>query len=111
MIVEEEVFCRAMRMAIEVGRLIDESRAEHDATKSLMDDLLALEPGDRVYDATVTVLSEFIRLHAEEEHRVLFPQARKSDVDLAALGDRMQARKRTLTLATALPSRVTGPRT
>lgn len=110
--------CNDARCAPKTGRrlhatCVDESpvgpkKPSHDATKMLMDDLLALEPGDHVYDATVTVLGEFIRLH---EHGVLFPQARKSDIDLAALGDRMQARKRTLTLATALPSGVPRPRT
>jgi len=55
-----------------------------------------MDPGDELYDAKVKVLGEQIDHHVEEEEGELFPEAKKSDMDLRELGARMVARKNQL---------------
>ena len=51
---------------------------------------------DPNYYATFTVLGEYVRHHVKEEQGEMFPAAKKAKVDLAALGERMRARKEEL---------------
>ncbi|MEO5677060.1 MAG: hemerythrin domain-containing protein, partial [Usitatibacter sp.] len=64
--------------------------------KKLIAELDRMKPGDDLFDAKVTVLAEYIKHHVKEEHEEMFPKARKTDLDLRALGMRMAARKRVL---------------
>ena len=92
---EEEIFYPALRGKIEDDDL-DEALVEHDAAKLLVNDIEAGEPSDEFYDAKVKVLSEEIAHHIKEEERQqgnIFTQARKTDVDLDALGEQMAERK------------------
>ena len=52
-----------------------------------------MEPGDELYDAKVKVLGEYIKHHVKEEQNELFPEVRKSDMDLAEIGAKLEARK------------------
>ncbi len=93
--IEEELFYPALRGKIEDDDL-DEAMVEHDGAKVLVNDIEAAEPDDDFYDAKVQVLSEEIAHHIREEekmHGSIFSQARKTDVDLDALGEQMAARK------------------
>jgi hypothetical protein len=93
--IEEEIFYPALRGKIDDDDL-DEALVEHDGAKVLVNDIEAGEPDDRFYDAKVQVLQEEIEHHIreeEKEHGNIFSQARKTDVDLEALGERMAARK------------------
>jgi hypothetical protein len=93
--IEEEIFYPAFRGKIE-DDLLDEAYVEHDGAKMLINDISAGDPGDDFYDAKVTVLSEEIEHHVHEEEARgdgMFAQCRKTDVDLVALRDAMQARK------------------
>jgi hypothetical protein len=56
-----------------------------------------MEPDDPNYFATFTVLGEYVRHHVKEEQNEMFPAARKSGIDLAALGERLRARREELT--------------
>jgi hemerythrin superfamily protein len=93
--IEEELFYPALRGKIDDDDL-DEAIVEHDGAKVLINDIEAGEPGDDFYDAKVKVLQEEIEHHVKEEEKQqgnIFSQARKTDVDLDALGEQMAARK------------------
>lgn len=55
-----------------------------------------MQPGEELYDAKVKVLGEYVRHHVKEEEREMFPQVRKSDMDLKMLGEELMARKKQL---------------
>ena len=93
--VEEEIFYPACKDKIEDEDLLDESYVEHDGAKVLIAELLDSEPDAEFYDAKVTVLSEMIKHHVKEEEQPggMFAEAKKSELDLAELGQQMAARK------------------
>ncbi|HEY0413788.1 MAG TPA: hemerythrin domain-containing protein [Allosphingosinicella sp.] len=93
--IEEEIFYPALRGKIDDDDL-DEALVEHDGAKVLINDIEAGEPSDDFYEAKVKVLQEEIEHHVKEEEKQqgnIFSQARKTDVDLDALGEQMAARK------------------
>ena len=93
--IEEELFYPAFRGKISDDDL-DEAIVEHDGAKVLINDIEAGGAGDDFYEAKVKVLQEQIEHHVKEEEKQkdnLFTQARKTDVDLDALGEAMAARK------------------
>jgi len=96
--VEEQIFYPAVRDIVE-DDMMDEAQVEHDSAKALILSLMAAEPGEEYYDAKVTVLKEQVEHHVYEEERQrgsMFAQVRKSDIDLAALGQEMAALKQQL---------------
>jgi hemerythrin-like domain-containing protein len=93
---EEEIFYPAVRAAIEDEDIMNEASVEHETAKMLIEQLENMEPDDPNYYATFTVLGEYVMHHVKEEEGEMFPQAKKSDIDLEALGSRMQERKREL---------------
>jgi hemerythrin superfamily protein len=93
--IEEEIFYPALRGKISDDDL-DEAYVEHDGAKVLINEIEAGGPDEDYYDAKVKVLQEQIEHHVEEEEKErgnIFQQARATDVDLVALGERMAARK------------------
>lgn len=91
---EEEIFYPAVREANKDSEdLVDEALVEHASAKDLIAQLLAMDAGDDLFDAKVKVLSEQILHHVEEEEGEMFPKARKSKLDLVALGQAIAARK------------------
>lgn len=90
---EEEVFYPAVRAALEDGDLIDEAEAEHAGARTLIERIRAMEPSEDGYDAAVRVLSEAVEHHVQEEEGELFPRVRDSELDLAALGEQLAARR------------------
>jgi hypothetical protein len=93
--IEEEIFYPALRGKIKDDDL-DEAYVEHDGAKLLINEIEAGGPDDSFYDAKVKVLQEQIEHHVEEEEKIrenIFQQARATDVDLVALGEKMAARK------------------
>jgi hemerythrin superfamily protein len=85
--VEEEIFYPAAREEINDDELMDEALAEHAAAKELIAQIEGMEPDDDLYDAKITVLSEQIIHHVEEEETQMFPKVRKSKLDLALLAE------------------------
>lgn len=93
--IEEEIFYPAFEGKIDEDK-IREAYVEHDAAKVIIRDLGDDRADEDYYDAKVKVLSEEIEHHVEEEEKRgsgLFSQARKTDVDLDALGEQLAARK------------------
>ena len=93
---EEEVFYPALREAIDDEDLLNEAAVEHETAKMLIEQLENMEADDPNYYATFTVLGEYVRHHVEEEEEEMFPEVKKSDLDLDALGEQMRARKEEL---------------
>lgn len=96
--IEEEIFYPALEGKID-DDLLKEAYVEHDGAKLLINEIVAAGPDDEYFEAKVKVLSEEIEHHVREEekqHDNMFQQARAADVDLAALGERMLARKEEL---------------
>ncbi|MFO1313686.1 MAG: hemerythrin domain-containing protein [Burkholderiales bacterium] len=92
--IEEEVFYPAVRNASEDLRdLVSEAAVEHQSLKDIIGRLESAPVSDPLYDAGVKVLSEYVKHHVREEEGELFSKVRSSDVDLEALGERLQARK------------------
>jgi hemerythrin-like domain-containing protein len=94
--IEEEIFYPAVRAAIDEELMMDEALVEHDSAKSLIAQIEEMQPGDERYDATVTVLGEYIQHHVNEEQKEMFPKAKKAKVDLSALGEEIAERKKEL---------------
>jgi hemerythrin-like domain-containing protein len=90
---EEEIFYPALREAIEDEDLMNEAQVEHETAKMLIEQLENMDADDPNYCATFTVLGEYVQHHIKEEEGEMFPQARKSDLDLESLGQRMRERK------------------
>jgi hypothetical protein len=96
-LIEEDIFYPACKDAVAQDKL-DEAQVEHDSAKILIAEIESASPGDDFFEAKVKVLSEEIEHHVkeEEERGGIFAQIKQSDIDLNALGARMQARKEEL---------------
>ena len=91
--IEEEIFYPKCDGKIEED-LLKEAYVEHDAAKLLIAEIEAGDgKDDDFFDAKVQVLGEEIEHHVREEEKELFPQVRKADIDLDALGERLAVRK------------------
>ena len=93
--IEEEVFYPAFLEATDDRDLHHEAQIEHDGAKQLIAAIEASGPDDEYYDSRVKVLSEMIKHHVKEEEQPggMFAEARKSDMDLLALGEQLTSRK------------------
>jgi hypothetical protein len=96
MAIEEEIFYPASRPFVDEQDTVNEAEVEHGSAKALMQQLEAMSPSDDYYDAKVKVLSELIEHHVEEEETEYFPECRRSEMDLKAVGEEMKARKAAL---------------
>jgi hemerythrin superfamily protein len=96
--IEEEVFYPAFLQMTEDKDMHHEAVVEHDGAKKLIAEIQEMSPEDDYFDAKVTVLSEMIKHHVREEEKPagMFAEARKSEMDLRALGEQLLARKRDL---------------
>ena len=95
--IEEELFYPAVKSALNDKMVIPEAIVEHDGLRELIAQIQGVEPDGDMYDAKVMVLSEYVQHHVKEEHTEMFPKAKASSVDMAALGEQMAARKEELT--------------
>jgi hemerythrin superfamily protein len=77
--IEEELFYPAVR---EVGtakaeEMIDEAFEEHHVVDLVLAELPQVDPEDERFEAKMTVLSELVKHHVEEEEEEMFPMAEK----------------------------------
>jgi hemerythrin superfamily protein len=98
---EEELFYPAAREAIDDEDLLNEAQVEHETAKMLIEQLENMGPDDPSFHATFTVLGEYVMHHAKEEEGEMFPEVRKTDLDLEELGARMRSRMEELMGAVA----------
>jgi len=91
--IEEEIFYPALREAGNADDALDEADVEHSHVKELVEQVASSGPGDEHFEARVKVLSEYVDHHAQEEESTIFSNARKADIDLAALGEQLESRK------------------
>lgn len=93
---EEEIFYPAVKEALKDHELVPEANVEHASVKDLIAQVKGIEPDGEMYDARVKVMGEFVKHHVKEEQTEMFPKARKTNLDLKALGQQMAARKQEL---------------
>ncbi len=94
--IEEQLFYPAARGPVKDGDMMDEAIVEHASAKDLIAEIRDMDPGDDLYDAKIKVLSEQIEHHVGEEEKEMFPEVRKSKIDLVALGEQMGVLKEQL---------------
>jgi hemerythrin superfamily protein len=96
--IEEELFYPPFYDKTGDKELHHEAEIEHDGAKKLIAEIEASGPDDDYYDAKVKVLSEMIKHHVKEEEQAggMFAEARRSEMDLKEIGERMRARKNQL---------------
>jgi hemerythrin superfamily protein len=96
--IEEEIFYPAFLNATGDKDLHHEAIVEHAGAKNLIAQIQGMSAGDDFFDAKVTVLAEMIKHHVKEEEQPggMFSEAKKSDLDLQALGAELLARKQEL---------------
>ena len=92
--IEEEIFYPAIREEGENGeKMILEALEEHHVVDLVLGELPSLDPEDERFEAKMTVLSELVEHHADEEEEEMFKTAQKLGKDeLEALGERMEER-------------------
>ncbi|GAA1672550.1 hemerythrin domain-containing protein [Fodinicola feengrottensis] len=90
--IEEEIFYPEARKAVpETKDHVLESLEEHHMVVWMLSELQKLDPSDETFDAKVTVLTENVRHHVEEEEQEWFPKVRKAmgRKELQEIGQRM----------------------
>ena len=93
---EEEVFYAVLVEKLEDTREVDEGLVEHGMIGELAARVARMPPSDPRFDATVTVLGEYLNHHLREEERDLFPQVTKAQIDFGNLLDAMTDFRRRL---------------
>lgn len=92
--VEEEIFYPAVRKAVKgIDDLVDEALVEHAAAKELIEQIMAMDTNDDLFDAKIKVLSEQIEHHVREEEDKIFPQACETSLDMDEIGQKITSRK------------------
>jgi hemerythrin superfamily protein len=96
--IEEEIFYPAFLEATDDKDIHHEAEVEHEGAKKLIEEIEAAGPDDDYFDARISVLSEMIKHHVNEEEKRggMFAKARGSDMDLEALGEQLRQRKQEL---------------
>ena len=95
--IEEEILYPAAKECFEGDEenedLVSEANVEHASAKDLIAKIEGMSSGDEQFKATVTVLGEYIKHHVKEEEGELFPELKKTELDLKELGGRLADRK------------------
>jgi hemerythrin superfamily protein len=93
--IEEEIFYPAMREveSKKAEEMVNEAFEEHHVVKLVLKELPQVDPEDERFEAKMTVLSELVEHHVEEEEGEMFKLAKKlGDDELEELGTRMEER-------------------
>ena len=94
-LIEEEIFYPAVR-GLETRKaeeMILEAYEEHHVVKLVLAELPRVNPEDERFEAKMTVLSELVQHHVEEEEREMFKLAHKlGRNELESLGEQLEER-------------------
>jgi hemerythrin-like domain-containing protein len=93
--IEEEIFYPAVRGlgSQKAEDIILEALEEHHVVKLVLEELPTVDPEDEHFSAKMTVLSELVEHHADEEEDEMFVLATKlGDAELESLGAQLAAR-------------------
>jgi hemerythrin superfamily protein len=90
--IEEELLYPPAKETIEEPDLVDEAAVEHATAKDLIAQIEMMQISDELYDAKVKVLGEYIAHHVEEEETELFPQLKRTEIDLDAMAEQLESR-------------------
>jgi hemerythrin superfamily protein len=93
--IEEEMFYPAVREldTKKAEEMVDEAYEEHHVVKLVLRELPEVDPDDERFEAKMTVLSELVEHHADEEEKEMFKTAKKLGKEqLDELGMRMEER-------------------
>jgi len=94
-VIEEEIFYPAVREleSRKAEEMVLEAYEEHHVVKLLLAELPQVNPEDERFEAKMTVLSELVEHHVEEEEKEMFKLAQKLGKDeLEELGEQMEER-------------------
>jgi hemerythrin superfamily protein len=91
--IEESVFYPAVRDEIDEDDMMDEALVEHASLKVLIGEIEGMSPRDKLFEAKVIVLGEYVSHHVKEEEGEMFPKVRQSGLDLEDLAEEMVDRK------------------
>ena len=101
--IEEEILYPAAKEALaddeDESVLVYEAEVEHATARDLIAQIEEMTAQDETYNATVKVLSEYIKHHVKEEEGELFPALRKAELDLKKMGQQLRQRKEELMAA------------
>ena len=84
--IEEKIFYPRVRGPVHDDDMMNEAEVEHAGAKDLIKQLGLLKPDDPMFDAKIKVLSEQIEHHVDEEEKDMFPDVKKTGIDLEELG-------------------------
>lgn len=93
--IEEEIFYPALLAGTHSPGAHHAALVEHEEADRLVGVIMDMSAEHEFFDAKIHVLSEMIAQHVREEERIggTFSTARKSSIDLMALGQAMQDRR------------------
>ena len=94
--IEEEIFYPAVKAALKDKELVPEAIVEHATLKEFIAKVDGKLPDGEMFDAHVQVFGEYVKHHVKEEQNEMFPKARKTKLDMKALGQQMLERKEAL---------------
>jgi hemerythrin superfamily protein len=97
-LIEEEIFYPAFLEATDETSIHHEAEVEHAGAKNLIAQIQESDSSDEYFEARVKVLSEMIKHHVKEEEQRdgMFAKAKQADMDLKALGEELESRKKEL---------------
>lgn len=93
--IEEEMFYPAVAEldTKKAEEMVNEALEEHHVVKLVLKELPNVDPDDERFEAKMTVLSELVEHHADEEEEEMFKTAKKiGKEELEALGEQMEQR-------------------
>jgi len=94
--VEEEHLYAALADAMDDQFLLEHAEVEHAMVRRLVAEMETMQAGDRLYNATFTVLAKCLTAHIEHEQTRLFPLMEKLQLPFDSLTQDLRMRRHEL---------------